>query len=737
MIVEQNHQLSGTYTVERVIRFLRPVFLIGSFQDFRNVVKGACGFSGGVYCHLIPVGTGQLADVWSSYIRRLCPDAVYVPANLLDLKAQLQRLTTGYVGGVDYSSPVTWGDSPSLHSLLEKRNPDGSPSVCGPSYLVDVERSSEDSPVSELQRVARFGIVPEIPLRNPSFLGVRKQLDELVHTRPPAPGQGLPAWLLEIPQPDLHKAPPPYLAQGGAIHSAITLTDAGISPGVQSYPPERRDSACSLANKLVVVGDGQSLEDACLFWNLRANRWPEPLPAWVTPEQTDHADVRRAIANAALHTWKGPGPPTDGVDDLHLVSATLDTKEIARKFLGDIRAVGWAPTEWIRFIDRRHSRFFGRSREAMTFSDGGASFVIGEDELPCAKPTQITVDIEIETFRPPPTRLWVSGTNFPRIGRSGETVIGLNYWSTRGSGEGVSLGYPTTFDIVKQACEEVGLRPTFDRKAALTYGLQRVLANDHGAHMILRNYAVLDSLKTTIESERVSVEKLRYTTPKGTPFGAFHRKLGSQQRASALVSWLLRKSLLFRGLELDCRNCGTNAWYSLDDIGNQFRCVGCQGHQPFDRMPHDASWRYRVNQMLASALDQGLLQQLLAAHDMDLRNRSRSRSYVFPNVILVDMDTSEHVAEIDLFGFQDGEWLAVECKARTDATESELVAIRDILNRLGGGCLQLVRASTASEEQDELVDRVEFWDHNPIRGGPVDQEQLWEYLDAIHDLGQQ
>lgn len=143
MLVDQNHQISGTHTVQRVIRFRRPAFLLRSSEDFRSVVKGACGFSGGIYCHLIPVWNGQLADVWSSYLQRIRPDAVYVPSSLEDLRPQLQKLITSNVREVDYASPVTWLGSPSVHSLLANRNPDGSPVACGPSLLVDVERSSK------------------------------------------------------------------------------------------------------------------------------------------------------------------------------------------------------------------------------------------------------------------------------------------------------------------------------------------------------------------------------------------------------------------------------------------------------------------------------------------------------------------------------------------------------------------------------------------------------------------
>ena len=364
----------------------------------------------------------------------------------------------------------------------------------------------------------------------------------------------------------------------------------------------------------------------------------------------------------------------------------------------------------------------------MAFSNGQASFVVSEDALPCSPPTQITVDVEIESFRPPPTRVRLGGTNHPRVGRFGEATIPIGYWGpARRAGE-VSLGYPKTFDIVRNACEKVGLRPSFDRKAALTYGINRVLADEYGTHMILRNHDVLDLLKDTMISERASDEAERHFSPRGIPFGEVHSRLGSQPLANALIPWLLRKSLIFRGLELECRDCGTSAWYSLNEVGNQFLCVGCQGHQPFDRMPQEASWRYRVNQLLASALDQGVLQQALAAYAMDLSVPHVSRTYMSPNVVLADMVTGDHVAEIDLLGFEDGEWIVSECKAWGDATKLELDALRSILDRLGGGRLQLVRASTASDECDRLVDQVVIWDHEPIRRQLVELDKLWDYL---------
>ena len=729
MLVDQNHQISGTHTVERVIRFRRPAFIIESAGDFRSVVQGACSFSGGIFCHLIPVRNGQLDGVWTSYIQRLLPDAVYIPKSLEHLKPQLQRLVTGHIGQVDYTSPVTWQGSPLLHSLLSERNPDGSPAACGPSLLVDVGRSSELPPVSELQSIARFGLVPEIPTEKSPLPGVQQQLRDLIHTVPPASGQGLVDWLLHIPGPDPRMPSPPYLAQGGVIHSAITLSHTGIRPSGQSFPHDHRDSPLSVANRLVVVGDGTSLEDACLFWNLRANRWYGALPAWITPEQAEHPDVKRAIVAAARRTPESLMQLNAEVDSLHFLSATMEIREIVRSFPSEVQATGWTPRDWIHFIDRRHRCFFRRSKESMIFSNGSASFVLNDDALPCPRPTQVTIDVEVESFRPPPTRVRLFGTSFPRAGRFGEMVTDLNCWRDPASEQEVSFGHQQTFDILRSACEGAGLRPSFDRKAALTHGINRILAGEYSAQMILRNHAVLQLLTDMITSERISDETKRYLTPKGISFGTVHKKLGGQKLASTLLSWLLRKRLVFRGLELECPDCGTSAWYSLNEVGNQFLCVGCQGQQPFDRQPENASWRYRINQLLASALDQGVLQQVLAAYDMDLSFPFASRTYMFPNVVLADKQTGDHVAEIDLLGFADGEWIVAECKAWGDATQSELAGLRRILDRLGGGRLQLVRASTASEECDGLVDGVVIWDYEPIREQTVSNDQLGRWLE--------
>ena len=546
----------------------------------------------------------------------------------------------------------------------------------------------------------------------------------------PHAGQGLVSWLLRIPTPDPQALSLAYPAQDGTVHSAITLTLAGIKEGNQSFPHDRRDSAQSLANRLVVVGDGESLEDACLFWNLRANRWYGAPPAWITPEQTEHPDVTRAIAAAAMRTPDVFGPSTDGAGSLHFLSATMDTRDIVRSTPSEVQVTGWTPTDWIHFIDRRHRCFFTRSKESMAFSNGSASFVLNDDALPCPRPTQITIDVEIESYRPPPTGVRLSGTSSPRAGRFGETVIYLNCWGEPRTQDEVMFGHQKTFDILRSACEGAGLRPSFDRKAALTYGINRILADEYSAQMILRNHDVLGLLTDMFKSERVSDETRRNLTPMGVPFGAVHKKLGGQKLASALLSWLLRKGLAFRGLELECTECGTSAWYSLNEVGNQFICVGCQGQQPFDRQPENASWRYRINQLLASALDQGALPQALAAYDMDLDFPLASRTYMFPNVILADMQTNKHVVEVDLLGFEDGEWIVAECKTWGDTTHSELEELRSFLDRLGGGRLQLIRASTSSEECDELVDQVVVWDYEPIREQTVSNDQLARWLES-------
>ena len=264
----------------------------------------------------------------------------------------------------------------------------------------------------------------------------------------------------------------------------------------------------------------------------------------------------------------------------------------------------------------------------------------------------------------------------------------------------------------------------------MTYGINRILADEYSAHMILRNHAFLELFTDIMKSERVSDETKRYLTPKGIPFGEVHKKLGSQDLASALLSWLLRKRLVFRGLELECLDCGTSAWYSLNDVGDQFLCIGCQGQQPFDRMPENASWRYRVNQLLASAIDQVVLQQALAAYAMDLSSPFTSRTYMFPNVILADTQTGRHVAEIDCLVLKMGNGLLLNAKRGVTQRSRNWMSFAASSIALGAALYSSFERAPPHKECDDLVDRVVIWDYEPIREQTVSNDQLRKWVEA-------
>ena len=243
------------------------------------------------------------------------------------------------------------------------------------------------------------------------------------------------------------------------------------------------------------------------------------------------------IASAAGSTPTSVGPPTGGVNELHLLSATLDTRALVNSGFNG-QAVGWEKTDWLDFVDRRYRSFFSRRKEAMHFVDGVASFVVSDDELPVSGPTQVTIEVEVESFRPPPTRSQLWGTNGPHTGRFGEAVLPLNRLTRPSDSEEISLGYPPTLELIKQACEDIGFRPFFERKAALTYGLHRTLSDDLSAHIVLRAPDVLDVLRMIIDSERAAGETGRRLVPRGATFGEVHSKLSESKarRTAALLA---------------------------------------------------------------------------------------------------------------------------------------------------------------------------------------------------------
>ena len=98
-----------------------------------------------------------------------------------------------------------------------------------------------------------------------------------------------------------------------------------------------------------------------------------------------------------------------------------------------------------------------------------------------------------------------------------------------------------------------------------------------------------------------------------------HRTLGlgiSRDLCNKLLDWLIERRIVFQGYKFSCANCGMGRWYSINRLADTQSCDGCgiTTAKPIkvDQLP----WRYRLNEAIAQAVDQGVLPHLLAVNRM-------------------------------------------------------------------------------------------------------------------------
>ena len=121
-----------------------------------------------------------------------------------------------------------------------------------------------------------------------------------------------------------------------------------------------------------------------------------------------------------------------------------------------------------------------------------------------------------------------------------------------------------------------------------------------------------------------------------------------------------------------------------------------------------------MSDLMAQAMSQGVIGEVITAHDADVFASFGDQAQLLPNVV-VGRDGSE--VEVDLLGFVSGKWLVVECKGLLHDESSvvrQLVKIRKVCEELGPHELWLAAESDISNSVQELVDRFHRWDQDPI-----------------------
>jgi hypothetical protein len=100
--------------------------------------------------------------------------------------------------------------------------------------------------------------------------------------------------------------------------------------------------------------------------------------------------------------------------------------------------------------------------------------------------------------------------------------------------------------------------------------------------------------------------------------------------AAALVDELLSKQILYRGFILRCSYCRSTSWFSVAEIGQEFKCRRCGRNQIYTQShlttPNEPRWFYKLDELVYQGFRHGMAVSLLA---LDYIRATKSDNFSF------------------------------------------------------------------------------------------------------------
>lgn len=130
----------------------------------------------------------------------------------------------------------------------------------------------------------------------------------------------------------------------------------------------------------------------------------------------------------------------------------------------------------------------------------------------------------------------------------------------------------------------------------------------------------------------------------------------SQEEVAKLIDELIQRSVVYRGFVFKCLFCRNADWFSVDEIGHDFRCKRCGRSQVYVsehwRAPKEPSWYYKLDEIVYQGHVNNMIVPALALHYL---NRTKRERFLYSSELeIIDESSGELIAEIDLFCVHDG-----------------------------------------------------------------------------------
>lgn len=758
LLLLPGRRLEGPRQVGVTTRPLRTAYVVDAADRAIALaaIESACLEWGGAYNFLIPCGLGEApSPMWLRILEKFDPDFIFDLIGASDdfLTDQNHRAgravrrwespleTMDLVGSSVYGPITEWkrrwveGESwaaPNLNPL--KDHPLALPLAFRFGH-VDLRPMSERSlwfhPYTML---AAKGFLPT------KDVGIEKLSED-----------DLRKAIVDVPVSPSRVSLFPEINRYTTLPEITKLNAAASEPGYSmGGTPEREQHDEAYYRAVIVVGPPDSVADLCLAWNLRAQRFRTAgFPIWMDPVWLEDQSLVSLVTGGLLYEQPGLAE-RDDARKVHLISASLPVSELQA-------LVARLPLDAVPHPSEEGDLFFsgefrvGRRSELVVNFQGGSASIPAPDYSPFGDfywMERIGWSVDIQGVDMPVG----SWRHFFRLGvMSRLATDGIGGWVgavVNKPGALLDIGTTDGWDVVGGIGAQAGYVAQVSDKGQHGVALLRLL-NEPRALQVLgssRVYELLENMSEIVPRRAVQarlrdvlgaaqepeqLEQVIQALQEHLGEGQFERQHLSleaiRQRfevsadvCAVIVNWLVQREILLRGYQIRCPHCGVARWYPLERLARVHHCDLCLEDSPITVPADRLDWSYRINELVARAVDQGVLPHVLACRTFVSWGQSVDSSLLgfLPGVSFRPRDGGAGEIEVDLLAVMGGRAIVGECKASGFLEEREVERLAGFARSLN--CSRLIYASPKSfDGSADLLERatqltpeiqVEVWD---------------------------
>lgn len=710
MLLRSARRLTGAHRVTATVRPIRLAYLVDPTEPGQALAAiDACSLLwGGPHQVLIPCMPSKAPDAfWNTFLEHHDPDELIDlvgadPAFLEIQKRARFRLASRWTNPTETMLPEGTLLLSILRNMLDRGRWNrtfailnihplfGHPLALPLAYRVGhLERRpmNHNDPRRSHYIEYRLEDVAQLNVVNPSSI----PLDALVQV------------ITENPLPVSTPERPGYI--GLPSYRVIDIAQTfvtGVSRRLPMDPPSEDDRKYGdrFMHQMVVVGSSESVIDMCLAWNLHALRPLSSEPIWINKDWITDPAVLERLEKSRRNNKAGPkGSSYPGEEWLGFISASLPYDETVELAASVPHAVAHRSSTLSDLLPDQVT--IGPSRRST------AVFLNGIADVPLPDVTEVGhfgqfetlgVTVSIPGWHLPrlPKPKFGSTSDVVRVARDG--LVGELRYVGSSDADLVTVNARNGQEAVDAVAAAAGFSARVSDKGKLAIAVLDLFGSQQALSLLSSSnvYALLNTMATGIVSRQavqsalrrhapqlnneVTVEAVRETLEQGLASdGQFDRQhfTGDQIRkhlkvsnddANWILSFMVQRGIVFRGFELQCQNCGLTRWILIDRMAADYTCDGCLTTSPTPLNNDVLQWRYRLNELVAQGVDQGVLPHLLAVRHLTTQYRGRDSALLglLPGVDFLPLDqlasSGRQQGEADLVAIVDGRMLLAECK---------------------------------------------------------------------------